>query len=91
MGILEVIRAALETANRLMQRVWGDQTAAEASLIKQAEAAAAKKHDALAKLQEARNQGDADATARYLSAVNDWDAALRRLRDQAAAQRSERP
>lgn len=84
---LEAVATFFDTVNKVLTRLWGTQTASQASLQARAEQAANKKHEALALLQQARNEGDLDAVDRYLSAVNGWDAELRRVREQAAAQR----
>lgn len=86
--IIGLLKSGLDTAGKIMSRVWGDQTSAEASLQQRAEEAATKKHAALALLREANASGDQHAISQALSALNGWDAELKRLKDQAEAQRS---
>ncbi len=86
MDILTLLGQVFTAANKVMQRLWGDQTARAASLRSKAEEAVSKRREALMKLQEAQDRGDQQDVARYLSAANDWNAELKRLHDQAAAE-----
>jgi hypothetical protein len=87
MGVLTALGTALEAVNRLMQRVWGDQTAAQSSLEKRAIEAARKKNEALLAFNAAQKRGDHEAEIRYLSAFNGWATELRRVSDAADAVR----
>ena len=88
--VVGLLKAGLEVAGKVLSRQWGDQTAAESTLRKLAEEAAAKKRESYEKLREAQRAKDPAQVAQYLSAYNGWTAELRRLRERAAAERSER-
>ena len=72
----------------VLSRFWGDQTKTEAGLRKLAEEAAAKKKEAWRLWMEAQKNGQSDDVVRYHSAYNSWDTELKRLQQQAAADRS---
>lgn len=88
MDVLATITAVSEAVVKIINLVWGEQTLSEAALVRDAEEAARRKHEALAQLQRAREEGRSDDVVQYLSAVNGWDARLKHLRAQADAQRS---
>jgi hypothetical protein len=84
----EAIAAVFGTAKTVLDRLWGDQTSAEASLESRAEKAAKAKQQAKEDLRKANIDGDLSACADALDRLNRWDAELRRLRDEAAAKRA---
>lgn len=84
MGWSDAIAAIFGTAKTVLDRLWGEQTSAEASLQKRAEHAAIEKQRAKEDLVKAKDDGDrADA----LDRLNRWDSELRRLHAEAVAKR----
>lgn len=73
MDIIGMLKAGFEAGNRLMRRLWGDQTKEQDSLEAQADHAATEKQAAL-------DRGD-------LAGANHWGGELKRLHREIAAKR----
>lgn len=83
--VVGLLTTAGDLAKKVLDRLWGDQTSQQANLLSRTEQAVTKKHEALALLNEVTAKGDPHAITLALSAVNSWDAVLKRLRAEAAA------
>ena len=83
--VVGLLTTAGDLAKKVLDRLWGDQTSQQANLLSRTEDAVRKKHEALALLKAATENGNKYAITLALSAVNSWDTVLKRLRDEAAA------
>lgn len=88
MGLFGTLGAAMTLADRLLGRLWGSQTFAEAALLRRGEEAAKKVEEAIDLLHDASARGDYDAMAMAMDAVNGWRSELRRVRDALPSHRS---
>ena len=83
--VVGLLKEALAVTGHVLHRLWGDQTSQQANLLSRTEQAVTKKHEALALLKAATENGNKHAITLALSAVNSWDTVLKRLRAEAAA------
>jgi hypothetical protein len=90
--MLELILAAwkgtTDLVNKVLERMWGEQTAQESSLMKRAEKAEAEYRAAAQRLREANDSGNDKSKAVALRDLNAWRSELNRLRDEAASKRA---
>lgn len=77
--------STMDVAKKVMDRIWGEQTAQESSLMKRAEKAEAEYRAAAQRLREATDRDDDKAKSVALRDVNAWRSELNRLRDEAAS------
>lgn len=86
-SILAAWHSTMDVAKKVLDRVWGDQTSQEASLMTRAEQAKANYDAARGRLQRATDDENPHEKAIALSDLNRWRSELNRLRDEAAAKR----
>lgn len=87
-SIVAAWKETMAVTNKVLGRIWGDQTSQESSLMKRAEHAEQELRAAKVRLEEANSRGDTAAKVAELLAVNSWRSELNRLRDEASAKRS---
>jgi hypothetical protein len=87
-SVIAAWNGTMAVTKKVLDRLWGEQTSQESSLMKRAEHAELEYRSAAQRLREANASGNDKAKAEALTATNSWRAELNRLRDEAAAKRT---
>lgn len=79
--------AFFQTVKKVLDRLWGEQTAQAASLQRRAEEAVRHIQLAKADMRRAQSEGETEAYRDAATRLNRWSSELKRVSDEAAAKR----